>query len=119
VFRGSIRIRAIQAIGKEPNQGDEYVELQNEGTEQVNLAGWTLRAVRSADGAILSIFPFPNNAVIAAGQTCRIYTNLPLAADDCGFSGGFRSPIPIWPDGGGAHASLFSPEGIEYTRFSY
>ena len=119
VFRGSIRIRNIRAIGNEPNQGDEYVELQNEGTEQVNLAGWTLRAVRSADGAILSIFVFPGNAVIAAGQTCRIYTNLLFAADNCGFSGGFLSPIPIWPDGGGAHASLFNLEGVEQARFAY
>ncbi len=119
VFRGSLRIRNIRAVGSEPNQGDEYVELQNEGTEQVNLAGWTLRAIRSVDGAILSIFVFPGNAVIAAGQTCRIYTNLLFAAANCGFSGGFLSPIPIWPDGGGAHASLFNPEGIEYTRFAY
>ena len=119
VFRGSIRIRNIRAVGSEPNQGDEYVELQNEGTQQVNLAGWTLRAVRSADGAILSIFVFPGNAVIAAGQTCRIYTNLLFAADNCGFSGGFLSPIPIWPDSGGAHASLFDLEGVEYTRFAY
>ncbi len=119
VFRGSVRIRNIRAVGSEPAQGDEYVELQNEGTQQVNLAGWTLRAIRASDGAIIGIFVFPSNAVIAAGQTCRIYTNLMFAPDNCGFSGGFLSSVPLWPDGGGAYASLFDPEGQEYTRFTY
>jgi hypothetical protein len=119
VFRGSVRISTIRAVGSEPNQGDEHVVIQNEGTQQVNLAGWTLRAIRVADGAILGVFVFPGNAVLAAGQTCRIYTNVLFAADNCGFSGGFASPIPIWPDDGGAQASLFDPEGVEYTRFTY
>jgi len=119
VFRGSVRIRNIRAVGSEPAQGDEYVELQNEGTQQVNLAGWTLRAIRASDGAIMGVFVFPGNAVIAAGQICRIYTNLMFAPDNCGFSSGFLSPVPIWPDGGGAYASLFDPEGQEYTRFTY
>jgi hypothetical protein len=119
VFQGSVRIRNIRAIGSEPNQGDEYVELHNEGTQQVDLAGWTLRAISTSNGATLGIFVFPSNAIIAAGQTCRIYTSLLFANDNCGFSGGFLSPTPLWPDGGGAQASLFDSQSVERARFTY
>lgn len=119
VFQGTVRIRLVRPVGSGPGQPDEYVELYNEGTQQVNLDGWSLRAVRTADNTVIATYLFGNGAVIAAQQICRIYTNLPFAPDDCGFSGGFASPEPIWPDSGGARASLFNQGNIEYARFTY
>jgi len=106
-------------VGSGPNQANEYVELYNEGTQQVNLDGWSLKAIRTADNAVIGTYLFGNGAVIAARQICRIYTNLPFAPDDCGFSGGFASQEQIWPDNGGARASLFNQGNIEYARFTY
>lgn len=119
IFQGTVRIRAIQPAGSGPNQADEYVELYNEGSQQVNLNGWSLKAIRTADNTIIDTYLFGNGAVIAAGQVCRIYTNVLFAPDDCGFSGGFASEEPIWPDNGGARASLFNQGNIEYARFTY
>lgn len=119
VFRGTVRILSIQAVGSGPNQADEYVELYNEGAQQVDLNGWTLKAIRIADNTIIDTFRFGSGAIIAAGQICRIYTNVLVAPDNCGFSGGFASAEPIWPDNGGAQASLFNPENVEYARFTY
>lgn len=119
VFRGTVRILSIQAVGSGPNQADEYVELYNEGVQQVDLSGWTLKAIRLADNTVIGTFRFGSGAIIAAGQFCRIYTNVLVAPDNCGFSGGFASAEPIWPDSGGARASLFNPENIEHARFTY
>lgn len=119
VFQGTVRILSIQPVGSGPNQSDEYVELYNEGLQQVDLNGWTLKAIRTADNTIIDTYLFGNGAVIAAGQVCRIYTNRLSAPDDCGFSGGFASDEPIWPDNGGARASLFNQGNIEYARFTY
>ncbi len=119
VFRGTVRILSIQAVGSGPNQADEYVELYNQGVQQVDLSGWTLKAIRLADNTVIGTFRFGSGAIIAAGQFCRIYTNVLVAPDNCGFSGGFASAEPIWPDSGGARASLFNPENIEYARFTY
>ncbi|MFC1465615.1 MAG: lamin tail domain-containing protein [Candidatus Brachytrichaceae bacterium NZ_4S206] len=119
VFQGTVRILSIQPVGSGPNQSDEYVELYNEGLQQVDLNGWTLKAIRTADNTIIDTYLFGNGAVIAAGQVCRIYTNQLSAPYDCGFSGGFASDEPIWPDNGGARASLFNQGNIEYARFTY
>ncbi len=119
VFQGTVRIVSIQPVGSGPNQADEYVELHNEGTQQVDLNGWSLKAIRTADNTIIDTYLFGNGAIIAAGQVCRIYTNLLIAPDNCGFSGGFASEEPIWPDNGGARASLFNQGNIEYARFTY
>ncbi|GIV85933.1 MAG: hypothetical protein KatS3mg052_2940 [Candidatus Roseilinea sp.] len=119
VFRGTVRILSIRAVGSGPNQADEHVALYNEGTQQVDLSGWTLKAIRTADNTIIATFQFGNGAIIAAGQICLIYTNELVAPDNCGFSGGFASAEPIWPDNGGARASLFNPENVEYARFTY
>uniref|UniRef100_UPI00145F9689 lamin tail domain-containing protein n=1 Tax=Candidatus Roseilinea sp. NK_OTU-006 TaxID=2704250 RepID=UPI00145F9689 len=119
VYQGTVRILSIQPVGSGPNQADEYVELYNEGLQQVDLNGWTLKAIRIADNTIIDTFLFGNGAVIAAGQVCRIYTNVLVAPDNCGFSGGFASDQPIWPDNGGARASLFNQGNVEYARFTY
>lgn len=119
VYQGTVRILSIQPVGSGPNQADEYVELYNEGPQQVDLNGWTLKAMRTADNTIIDTYLFGNGAIIAAGQVCRIYTNLLSPPDNCGFSGGFASDEPIWPDNGGARASLFNQANIEYARFTY
>lgn len=119
VYQGTVRILSIQPVGSGPNQADEYVELYNEGLQQVDLNGWTLKAIRTADNTIIDTYLFGNGAIIAAGQVCRIYTNRLSPPDNCGFSGGFASDEPIWPDNGGARASLFNQANIEYARFTY
>ncbi|MDW8352566.1 MAG: lamin tail domain-containing protein [Anaerolineae bacterium] len=119
IFQGTVRILSVQPLGGGPNQAYEFVELYNEGPQQVNLTGWTLKAIRTSDNTVIATFRFGNGAVIAAGQLCRIYTNVLVAPDNCGFSGGFASNQPIWPDNGGARASLFNQDDVEFARFTY
>lgn len=119
IFEGTIRIRTIQAVGTGPGQADEFVELYNEGTTQVSLDNWSLKAIRTADNTVIDTYLFGNGAIIAAGQVCRIYTNVQFAPDNCGFSGGFASETPIWPDQGGARASLFDQRNVEQARYTY
>lgn len=119
IFQGTIRIRTIRAVGTGPGQADEFVELYNEGMTQVSLDNWSLKAIRTADNTIIDTYLFGNGAIIAGGQVCRVYTNVQFVPDNCGFSGGFASETPIWPDEGGARASLFDQRNIEQARYTY
>lgn len=116
----SLRVKTVRSVGSGPQQADEYVELVNEGSQPAYIDGWSLKAIRSSDEQIIDTYLFQNGAIIAAGQTCRIYTNVVTSpADDCGFSGGFASSEPLWPDNGGARASLFNQGNVEQARYSF
>jgi hypothetical protein len=119
VLAGTVRIVTVFANGNTAlNEADEYVELRNEGQTPAYLDGWRLKAIRNADNAQLDEYTFPGGSVIAANQTCRIYTNLPFGAENCGFAGGFANDQPIWPPNG-ARAVLVNPQGQEMARFVY
>jgi hypothetical protein len=119
LFAGTVQVISVFAAGNPAlNEGDEYVELRNVGQTPAYLDGWKLRAVRNADNVQLDEYIFPGGSVIAANQTCRIYTNLPFGAENCGFAGGFGNDQPLWPPAG-ARAVLVNPQGQEMSRFVY
>lgn len=119
LLAGTVRIVTVFANGSATQiEADEYVELHNEGQSPEYLDGWKLKAIRNADNVLLEEFVFPGGAVIAANQTCRIYTNLPYGEFNCGFSNGFASNEPIWPPNG-ARAVLVNAQGQEMARFVY
>lgn len=68
----------------------EYVAIQNQGSQAVQLLNWTLR-----DDAN-HVFTFPNFS-IQPGQTCRIYTDEDHP-EWCGFN--YGSGSPIWNNDG-------------------
>lgn len=119
LFSGAVQVVSVFATGNAGlNEADEYVELRNVGQTPAYLDGWKLKAIRNADNVQLEEYTFPGGSVIAANQTCRIYTNLPYGQDNCGFSGGFAFDQPLWPPNG-ARAVLVNPQGQEMSRFVY
>ena len=103
------------AIGWIKNRGapweepDEFVEVLNDGTEPIQLKGWTL-----SDDDNHHIFTFPS-FVLGPGQHCRVYTNL-YKPTTCGFS--FFNPYPIWDDFADC-AYLKDPLGEEISVYCY
>lgn len=97
----------IQIIDIQPS-GSEYVAIQNQGSQAVQLQGWTLR-----DSA-QHVFIFPNY-LIQPGQTCRIYTdeNHP---EWCGFN--YASGSPIWNNDGDC-GYLRNATGQEADSYCY
>jgi hypothetical protein len=119
LFAGTVQVIRVEANGNTGlNEADEYVELRNVGQTPAYLDGWKLKAVRNADNVQLEEYTFPGGSVIAANQTCRIYTNLPFGMENCGFTGGFAFEQPLWPPNG-ARAVLVNPQGQEMSRYVY
>jgi hypothetical protein len=119
LLAGTVQVIRVEANGNAGlNEADEYVELRNVGQTPAYLDGWKLKAIRNADNVQLEEYTFPGGSVIAANQTCRIYTNLPFGQENCGFSGGFAFEQPLWPPNG-ARAVLVNPQGQEMSRFVY
>jgi ribosomal protein S27AE len=118
IFQGTLQVSNIKAVG-DPNlaEADEYVEIKNIGSQPVYVDGWSLKVFLNNQQR--DQFVFTNGAVFAAGQLCRIYTNLASGPDSCGFAFGFANDEPLWPNGGGARASLFNQQNIEVARFTY
>lgn len=87
---GDVKITTIFYIGEGIGEPDEYVEIRNDDTNAIQLAGWTLRDI--AD----HVFTFPS-FVMQPGQICRVYTN-EYHPELCGFNYGSRSEI--WNNGG-------------------
>jgi micrococcal nuclease len=97
VYRGS--------IWQEP---EEFVEVHNDGTEPIQLKGWTLQDDDD------HVFTFPS-FVLGPGQHCRVYTNLYRPAS-CGFS--FFYPSPIWENDADC-AYLKDPLGEIISTYCY
>jgi hypothetical protein len=118
IFHGTLQVSNIKAVG-DPNlaEADEYVEIKNIGSQPVYVDGWSLKVF--VNNQQRDQFIFTNGAVFAAGQLCRIYTNLAAGPDNCGFAFGFASDEPLWPNNGGARASLYNQQNIEVARFTY
>ncbi|MCL5998815.1 MAG: lamin tail domain-containing protein [Chloroflexi bacterium] len=72
------------------NQADQYVEIQNRGTNAVNIGLWTLTAVSTS-----SEVEFSNGLVIQPNQVCRVYTNSAFDYGGCGALSFFK-PYPVW-----------------------
>jgi hypothetical protein len=72
-------------------EDDEYAEITNQGSVNVDLAGWRLNA-----GDPGQDFYFPSHD-LGVGESCKVYTN-EVHPDTCGFS--FGSSVAIWSNGG-------------------
>ena len=67
-------------------ESDEYVEIENKGSNSIDLFNWKLSDSQD------HIFIFPNY-IIEPGILCRIYTNQ-VNSESCGFS--YESNVAIW-----------------------
>jgi len=105
---GPMVIGLIIYRGTPWEEPDEFVEVLNDGTEPIQLKGWTL----SDDDN--HIFTFPS-FVLGPGEHCRIYTNL-YSPTTCGFS--FFNPYPIWENDADC-AYLKDPLGEEISVYCY
>ncbi|MEM7028191.1 MAG: thermonuclease family protein [Chloroflexota bacterium] len=90
-------------------ESDEYAEITNVGNEAVNLAGWRLDADDPNQ-----VFTFPD-FLLAAGQSCRVYTN-EIHPESCGFSFGIGRAI--WANKGDC-GHLFNASGQEVSTKCY
>jgi micrococcal nuclease len=105
---GPMVIGLIVYRGTPWQEPDEFVEVLNDGTEPIQLKGWTL----SDDDN--HVFTFPS-FVLGPGQHCRIYTDL-YSPTTCGFS--FYRPSPIW-DNDADCAYLKDPLGETISIYCY
>jgi micrococcal nuclease len=85
---GPMLIGLVVNRGSPWQEPDEFVEVLNDGTEPIQLKGWTLSDEQN------HVFTFPS-FVLGPGQHCRVYTNL-YRPTTCGFS--FFRESPIWDD---------------------
>jgi hypothetical protein len=89
-------------------EADEFVEITNRGGLAQSMSGWRIVSVVGDQ-----TYSFPN-VVIAAGQTCRVYTNQ-VHPEWCGLSWG-RSAV--W-NNAGDKANLMNPAGQVISTVSY
>jgi competence protein ComEC len=85
-----IVITTVYYDGAGRQEPDEYVEIRNDDSYQIQLGGWTLRDI--AD----HVYTFPN-LLIQPGQVCRVYTNEDHP-EWCGFN--HMSGSAIWNNTG-------------------
>jgi uncharacterized membrane protein len=88
-------------------EGEEYVQLRNEGGESVNLAGWTVRDKLDEKSSMT----FPEGIELKPGSTIKVFTAP-------GHNLTFNSKHPIWNNRGDV-AVLLNPEGEEVSTFAY
>ncbi|HEX9596013.1 MAG TPA: lamin tail domain-containing protein [Anaerolineales bacterium] len=81
---GNVQITGIHELDS------EYVAIQNQGGQAVQLLNWTLRDIAN------HVYTCPS-FVIQPGQVCRIYTN-ENHPEWCGFN--YESGSPIWNNDG-------------------
>jgi hypothetical protein len=90
-------------------EADEYVQITNRGGAGQNMAGWRIVSVRAGQ-----TYAFPS-VTIAAGQTCRVYTN-ELHPEWCSLSWGRGSAV--W-NNAGDRANLVDPNGVIVSSVGY
>lgn len=105
---GQVVITTIFYDGAGSQEPDEYVEIRNEDTQSLQLAGWTLR------DAANHVFTFPT-FTLQPGQVCRVYTNQ-IHPSWCGFS--FGSGSAVWNNGGDC-AELQNSHDIIVDSYCY
>ena len=104
----AVQITSIFAKGTGSGQPDEYVEIQNAGSDPVVMDGWSLHD--AADHTFTW-----GQFTIQGGQTIRVYTN-EVHQDTGGFS--FQSSQPIWNNSGDT-AYLLDGGGNIVATFHY
>lgn len=91
-------------------ESDEYIEIGNKGTEDVDLTGWRINAGKASQE-----FEFPKGFILNAGSSCRVYTN-EIHPESGGLS--FGSKRAIWKNSGDAGV-LLDAEGNVRSRWEY
>ncbi len=106
----NIQITFILSDGTVPGvEGDEFVQITNQGSTAVNLQEWRLNA-----GDPGQDFYFPN-FLLNPGLSCRIYTN-ENHPEYCGFS--FGRGQEIWKNSGDC-GYLYDDEGAQMAKSCY
>jgi endonuclease YncB( thermonuclease family) len=95
---------SAQVIIVTVNKREEYVDIQNVGNSDVDLAGWKLVSERGNQDCSLS-------SIIKAGETLRIWS---MTAQGEGFSCGYSSPI--WNNSENDPSVLYNAQGVEVSR---
>ncbi len=90
-------------------EDDEYAQITNQGSVDVNLSGWRLNA-----GAPGLDFYFPSYT-LAVGESCWVYTN-ENHPEYCGFNFGRGSAI--WSNSGDC-GYLYNNKGILVSSYCY
>lgn len=108
--RFPLTLLSVFADGDGRTEPDEYVEFRNVAGEEVDLTGWHLVSVQGDQ-----VFSFPTGKRIAAGQTCRVYTNEDHV-EHCGIN--WRSGQAIWANGGDK-AELRNAAGMLVDHLCY
>lgn len=93
--RFPIRIDTIFFDGDVPRtEDDEYVQITNVSDARVVLTGWSVVSIEARSE---TTFAFPEGFAMAAGQTCRVYTNQ-SHPEHCGLN--WASSQAIWRNAG-------------------
>jgi endonuclease YncB( thermonuclease family) len=96
-YAGQVAIRTV-------NKREEWVDIQNVGEYDVDLAGWNLVSERGHQDCPLS-------GILKAGEILRIWA---MQAQEAGFSCGYNSPI--WNNSEPDPAVLYNAQGVEVSR---
>jgi Staphylococcal nuclease homologue/Lamin Tail Domain len=86
------------------NKREEWVDIQNTGSYEVDLAGWNLVSERGRQECPLS-------GILKAADTLRVWA---MTAQGDGYSCGYTSPI--WNNSELDPAVLYNAQGIEVSR---
>jgi endonuclease YncB( thermonuclease family) len=86
------------------NKREEWVDIQNTGNSDVDLAGWNLVSERGHQECYLS-------GIIKSGEILRIWAG---TAQGDGFSCGYSNPI--WNNSEPDPAVLYNAQGVEVSR---
>ncbi len=88
---------------------EEFVVLENEGTEKVSLAGWTLTD-ETATGARKHVYKFPQAVALSSREKAYVHTGPGKDSFEEGTPSGW---ILHW----GRHAFVWNNEGDTATLF--
>jgi large subunit ribosomal protein L4 len=88
-------------------EGEEFVQLRNDGEAVVDLGGWTLRDKKDENQSM----SFPEGTELKPGSTLKVFT-------EPGHRLSFNSKSAIWNDAGDI-AVLINPEGDVVSEFAY
>ena len=88
---------------------EEFVVLENEGTEKISLAGWTLTD-ETATGARRHIYKFPQTVSLSSREKAYVHTG---SGEDLFEEGKPSKWILHW----GRHAFVWNNEGDTATLF--
>ncbi len=109
-----IKISTIFYDGVEKRtEGDEYIEITNDGNKPVNVSKWVVDA-GPASATNSQKFVFPEGSTLQPGEYRRIYTN----RDPNNDGSTFHSPSAIWGNSGGT-GTLYDAQGKEIDSYTY